>query len=103
MNRLDLMKEKLESFIEQNRKICWESEYENDEYCIGENKVRQFFESNQVQAVAVQKIAVEYRDGWVIVLRVKGDATISYPKENVGNFINDLNKALRGERLSTLS
>ena len=56
-----------------------------------------------VEPEVMEKIAVEYRDGWVIVLRVKGDATISYPKENVGNFINDLNKALRGERLSTLS
>lgn len=45
------MNEKLENFIKQNRKICWESEYENGEYCIGENKVKQFFESNQVQAV----------------------------------------------------
>jgi len=44
------MNEKLENFIKQNRKICWESEYENGEYCIGENKVRQFVESNQVQA-----------------------------------------------------
>ncbi|MBK7381694.1 MAG: hypothetical protein IPJ03_22400 [Ignavibacteriales bacterium] len=43
------MKDKLEEFIKQNRKICWESEYQNGEYCIGENKVRQFFDSSQLE------------------------------------------------------
>ena len=45
-----MTQQKLEQFIKQNRKICWESEYENDEYCIGENKVRQFFESIPMDA-----------------------------------------------------
>ena len=35
---------KLEDFISQNRKICWESHFEEGEYCIGENKVREFVE-----------------------------------------------------------
>jgi hypothetical protein len=34
---------KLDFFIEQNRKICWEAEYEKGEYCIGEQKVKKFF------------------------------------------------------------
>ena len=33
----------LERFIRNERKICWEAEYQNGEYCIGENKVREFF------------------------------------------------------------
>jgi len=35
--------EKLERFISQNRKYCWESEFEQGEYCIGENDVKEFF------------------------------------------------------------
>ena len=27
--------------IKKNRKICWESEFENGEYCIGEEKVKE--------------------------------------------------------------
>ena len=37
------MTEKLERFISQNRKYCWESEFEQGEYCIGENDVKEFF------------------------------------------------------------
>ena len=37
-----LIIKKLEKFIEINRKICWESAYENGEYCIGENSIREF-------------------------------------------------------------
>jgi hypothetical protein len=33
---------KIAFFIDQNRKICWEAEYENGEFCIGENKVKRF-------------------------------------------------------------
>jgi hypothetical protein len=32
----------IEWFIENNRKICWEAELENGEFCIGENKLRKF-------------------------------------------------------------
>lgn len=34
-------------FIERSRKICWDAEYENDEYCIGENKVSQYIDKLQ--------------------------------------------------------
>lgn len=34
----------LESFIMQNRKVCWESEYEQDEQCLGEKKVFLFMQ-----------------------------------------------------------
>ncbi|MGD9162742.1 MAG: hypothetical protein PVG39_30330 [Desulfobacteraceae bacterium] len=37
------MKEQLKEFIKQNKKICWEAELEKGEFCIGENKVREFF------------------------------------------------------------
>lgn len=30
----------VEKFITENRKICWEAEFEKGEYCIGENNVR---------------------------------------------------------------
>jgi hypothetical protein len=33
----------LERFIRNERRICWEAEYQNGEFCIGENKVREFF------------------------------------------------------------
>jgi hypothetical protein len=33
---------KLEMFIQRNRKICWEAEYQNGEYCIGENALSKF-------------------------------------------------------------
>ena len=36
------MNKDLEDFIKQNRKICWEAEFQNGEFCIGENKVREF-------------------------------------------------------------
>jgi len=47
------MNDKVEQFIKANRKTCWESDYENGEYCIGENKVRQFLESIPMQAVVM--------------------------------------------------
>jgi hypothetical protein len=34
------MTNRIEHFITTNRKICWEAEYENGEFCIGENKLR---------------------------------------------------------------
>lgn len=37
--------EATEKFISRNRKICWEAEMERDEYCVGENKIRQFVEN----------------------------------------------------------
>jgi len=39
---IDKLEEKIEHLIKWNRKICWEAEYENDNYCIGENKLRDF-------------------------------------------------------------
>jgi hypothetical protein len=35
--------QELENFINRNRKICWEAEFEQGEFCIGENKVIDFF------------------------------------------------------------
>ena len=32
----------IEGFIERNRKICWEAEYQGGEFCIGEDSVREF-------------------------------------------------------------
>ena len=37
-----ISREQIDAFIESHRKICWESEYENGEFCIGENKVKDF-------------------------------------------------------------
>jgi len=37
----------IEIFIQQNRKNCWENEYENGEYCIGEKTVLKFIKSIQ--------------------------------------------------------
>lgn len=34
----------LDYFINHNRKICWEAEFEDGQFCIGEEKVKQFFE-----------------------------------------------------------
>ena len=36
------VQEKIDDFIKKNRKINWESAFEKEEYCIGENKVREF-------------------------------------------------------------
>jgi hypothetical protein len=33
-----------EMFIERNRKICWEAEYQGGEFCIGEESIREFIE-----------------------------------------------------------
>lgn len=33
------MQKETEHFINLKRKICWEAEYQNGEYCIGENDV----------------------------------------------------------------
>lgn len=38
------MNNDLKSFVQENRRICWEAEYEGDEFCIGEEKVKEFFE-----------------------------------------------------------
>ena len=32
----------IDKFIESKRLICWETEYQKGEYCIGENNVRKF-------------------------------------------------------------
>ncbi len=37
----ELTEKEIDYFIDHNRKICWESEFENGEYCIGENKVKE--------------------------------------------------------------
>jgi hypothetical protein len=36
--------EEIEWFIRSNRKICWEAEFEQGEFCVGENKLREFIE-----------------------------------------------------------
>ena len=33
---------KVEGFIQQHRKICWEAEFEQGEFCVGENRLRDF-------------------------------------------------------------
>jgi len=57
--------------------------------------------SSQLDTQVLKKIAVEYKDGRIILLK-QGDITISYPKSDVKQFIEDLSRALNGERLSTL-
>ena len=57
--------------------------------------------SRRVETVVGKQIAVEYKDGWIMLLKA-GDIKISYPKSDVKKFIDDLTKALNGERLSTL-
>lgn len=58
-------------------------------------------ESIPIEPPVLKKIAVEYKDGWIVLLK-QGDITISYPKSDVKQFIEDLSRALNGERLSTL-
>jgi len=36
------IEEQIEYLIKWNRKNCWESEFENDNYCIGEDKLRDY-------------------------------------------------------------
>lgn len=38
------LRKKAKTFIYKNRKICWEAEHENGEYCIGENCLMQFID-----------------------------------------------------------
>ena len=38
----------IEKFIANNRRICWEAAFENGEYCIGENKIREFFYNGDI-------------------------------------------------------
>ena len=37
-----VLKEKIQHFIKYNRKICWEAEMEDGEFCIGENRLLNF-------------------------------------------------------------
>ena len=39
---LSKLNEKVEHLIKWNRKMCWEAEFENGNFCIGENKLREF-------------------------------------------------------------
>jgi len=36
------LNKKVNGFVELNRKICWEAEFEKGEYCIGEKAVMKF-------------------------------------------------------------
>jgi hypothetical protein len=36
------IEEKIQHFIKHNRKICWEAEMEDGEFCVGENKLLNF-------------------------------------------------------------
>lgn len=36
------IKKEVEHFIRHNRKICWEAEMEQGEFCIGESKIEKF-------------------------------------------------------------
>ena len=36
------LNKKVNGFVESNRKICWEAEFEKGEYCIGEKAVMKF-------------------------------------------------------------
>ena len=35
---------RLNQFMNENRKICWDAEFEDGEFCIGENKVKNYIE-----------------------------------------------------------
>jgi hypothetical protein len=50
----------VENFINHNRKICWEAEFEDGEYCIGENKVRTFIQSRIAELEAEKESLKEY-------------------------------------------
>ncbi len=39
---LSVVEDKIEHFIKYNRKICWEAEMEDGEFCVGENRLRKF-------------------------------------------------------------
>ena len=54
--------EEVDRFINRNRKICWESEFENDEYCIGENKVKEFLRSFRDQGRDWENIEKEFTE-----------------------------------------
>jgi hypothetical protein len=49
----------VESFIEQHRKINWEAEFENGEYCIGENAVRAILNSLSRELIRLQEPIIE--------------------------------------------
>jgi len=74
-----------------------------DQYGTFDEERLKLFEQivSQLEPQVLKKIAVEYKDGWIILLK-QGDITISYPKSDVKQFIEDLSRALNGERLSTL-
>lgn len=67
------MRKELEQFIKENRKTCWESDYENGEYCLGENKVIAFVEVIQEQA----KVKVNFAED----IRVMKDAQLKSVEE----------------------
>lgn len=39
---LSVLEDKIQHFIKYNRKICWEAEMEDGEFCIGENRLLNF-------------------------------------------------------------
>ena len=39
---LSVLEEKIQHFIKYNRKICWEAEMEDGEFCVGENRLLNF-------------------------------------------------------------
>lgn len=72
------MRKELEQFIKENRKTCWESDYENGEYCLGENKVIAFVEVIQEQAEVICPLAkyLERQKEWSIKTFGNGKRTL---------------------------
>lgn len=38
---METISNEIDVLIKSNRKMCWEAEYENGQYCIGEEKVKE--------------------------------------------------------------
>ena len=42
---MELINSNIDNFIKYNGKVCWESDYEKGELCIGENTLRRFIKN----------------------------------------------------------
>jgi hypothetical protein len=79
------LKKKLDIFIAQNRRNCWEAEYEG-QYCLGEKEVRKFFESLSSPSESAEKGTKLYgayhaKDGLFFLRTVDGGVHIRKTKQ----------------------
>jgi hypothetical protein len=73
------LSEKLDRFIKSNRKICWEAEYQNGEYAIGENQVKEWFREHllpKCREFGAQVVAL--KAAWAERDEARGGITVSH-------------------------